>query len=323
MIRVSHCKLDYMELVNDPAVDIQNVLCKIGNKIILNDISLSLKKGEITGILGPNGAGKTTLLSLINGLRKHNAGTISVLGEKLPVKGGKLRRRIGVVFQETALYEELSTFENLHFSASLYNVQNPEGRISEVLDLLDLSDRSDQMVRELSGGLRRRVAIARALLHDPELLIIDEPTLGVDVQARHTIWLHLRHLKSKGNTIIVATNYLDEAQALCSKVAVLKAGRVIALETPDSLIARSGYCLDIECSTEDGEKIKVSLTNADGVLHADPVPTGISVFLNSDSAQENIISLILKNAHIDSLRVRAPDLAEIFKILDQQNGNEH
>jgi len=301
----------------DTAVIFQDVSFKTGRNTILSHITFSIKRGDITGILGPNGAGKTTMLSLINGLHKHSEGSITLLGEQLPVKGSNLRQRIGVVLQETALYEELTTFENLRFSAALYNVQNPIERIIEVLELLKLSDRSDQIVRTLSGGLRRRVAIARALLHDPELLIIDEPTLGVDAETRHAIWLHLRLLKSKGRTIIVATNYLDEAQALCSNAAVLREGKLLTFESPDELIARAGYCLDLECDDQESEKIKNCLKEEDGILHADQTQNGISVFLKSDSAQERIISLILKNARIESLRVRAPDLAEIFKILEK------
>lgn len=225
-----------------------NVSCNIGSAKILKNITLDIANGEITGILGPNGAGKSTLLSLINGLRNHNKGNIILLDENLPSKNGKIRQHLGVVLQETALYEELTTFENLQFFASLYNVKNPIKRIIEVLDLLKLTDRSDQIVNTLSGGLKRRIAIARALLHDPELLIIDEPTLGVDAETRHAIWMHLRLLKSQGRTIVIATNYLDEALALCGKVAVLNLGELVTVETPAALINRSGSCIDIECA---------------------------------------------------------------------------
>lgn len=304
--------------IMEPAITFNNVSCKIGSSTILQNITLNINKKDITGILGPNGAGKSTLLSLINGLRNHQEGDITLLGERLPMGGSDIRRRIGVVLQETALYEELTTFENLSFSASLYDVRNPVSRIIEVLELLSLSDRSDQIVRTLSGGLRRRVAIARAFLHDPELLIIDEPTLGVDADTRHAIWQHLRLLKSKGRTVVVATNYLDEAQALCNNVAVLKKGKLLTVETPDALIARAGYCLDIECNEGEDEKIKSAIAKMNGVLRVDQVPSGLSIFLKSNSAQKNVINAILKKAHIESLRVRAPDLTEVFNSLQEK-----
>lgn len=300
------------------AVIFDSVSFKIGHTTILEQITLDIQKGDITGILGPNGAGKSTLLSLINGLHTHSSGNIILLDEQLPTKKTKIRQRIGVVLQETALYEELTTFENLRFSASLYSVQNATERIIEVLELLKLTDRADQIVRTLSGGLRRRIAIARALIHNPELLIIDEPTLGVDAQARHAIWQHLRLLKTKGRTVIVATNYLDEAQALCDTVAVLKEGKLLARETPEELVSRAGYCLDISCNEQECEKIKEILQKETDVLLVDQTLSGLSVFLKPGSSQEPLMDTVLKNAHIEGFRVRSPDLIEVFKALEKK-----
>ena len=161
------------ENVNDNVIQFQDVKCRISGKAILKGITLNVKRGEIMGLLGKNGAGKTTLLSLISGLRNPTSGEITVLGERMPVHTTEFRRRMGFVLQENALYEELSLFENLKFSASLYNVENYRKRILEVLEILGLSDRRDQVVNTLSGGLKRRTAIARAFLHYPELFIID------------------------------------------------------------------------------------------------------------------------------------------------------
>jgi len=190
--------------------------------------------------------GKSTLLSLVTGLRHKTAGEITVCG--LPDGHREIRQHFGVVLQETALYEELTTYENLDFAASFYNVQNPKRKIHEIIELLGLSERAKDSVRILSGGLRRRVAIGRALVHDLQLLIIDEPTLGVDVDARHAIWAHLRLLKSQGRTILATTNYLDEAQALCDNVSVLRAGKLFTTTTPEALLMRTGFCLDIRRS---------------------------------------------------------------------------
>jgi len=302
------------------AIEFKNVICKIGSKNVLDNINLSFKRGEITGILGPNGAGKTTLISIMTSLRKHTSGEVTVLDEKLPVRGGRLRQRIGVVLQETALYEELTTVENLRFAASLYNVKDVKASIKNVLELLMLSDRANQIVRTLSGGLRRRVAIARALLHDPELLIIDEPTLGVDVEARHAIWSHMRVLKSKGRTVIVATNYLDEAQALCDQVAVLRTGKLLTFETPESLLARTGICLDVTCEDAAGQSITDAVMRVPGVLRVEKTETGLTVFLKGEQMSKDVISVILATAQIEGVRMRAPDLLEVFKSLEQPTG---
>jgi ABC-2 type transport system ATP-binding protein len=299
------------------AVRFEEVTCQIGKRKILDCISLTMKRGAITGILGPNGAGKTTLLSLVSGLRHPSAGTITVFDEQLPGRSNKLRQKIGVVFQETALYDELTTFENLLFAASLYHVARPKRRIAEVLELLSLAERAHERVRNLSGGLRRRVAIARALLHAPDLLIIDEPTLGVDVEARHAIWSHLRFLKATGTTIVVSTNYLDEALALCDVVAILRAGSLLICETPDALVARAGSCLDIECALEAGETITHALSGKDGILRINQTPTGLSVFLNGHTVPDDVIRVVLQASTIGGFRVRGADLAEVFRALEE------
>lgn len=298
------------------AVQFDAMTCRIGRRTILNRVDLTMRQGEITGILGPNGAGKTTLLSAIVGLRAPTGGRVIVLGQETTARRPELYRKIGVVLQETALYEELTTFENLSFAASLYGIANPKERIDSVLQMLELSDRARQRVGQLSGGLKRRVTIARALLHSPELLVIDEPTLGVDVEARHTIWSHLRVLRSVGTSVIVSTNYLDEAIALCDTVAVLREGRVIVVDTPQSLVARAGSCLDIECTASAGEALKTALIGAYGVLRTQSTPTGLSVFLQGDTLPEPILRTALQTAAIRGFRVRGADLAEVFHALE-------
>ena len=176
---------------------------------------------------------------------------------------------MGFVLQENALCEELTLFENLKFSASLYNVQNSQKRILEVLEILGLSDRRDQVVSTLSGGLKRRTAIARAFLHDPELFIIDEPTLGVDVDTRHAVWAYLRLLRSRNKTVIVATNYLDEALALCDRVAVLGEGTVLAIAEPRELVRSTGSCIDVECDEQTAKRIASGVQNPQQVIRAD------------------------------------------------------
>ncbi len=290
----------------------------IKKKTILKDITLSIQKGSITGILGLNGAGKSTLLSLIMGLRRPSEGTIESMGEK-DLSSKRYRQRIGVVFQETALYEELTVFENLQFSASLYGVKDPKQKIKEVLDLLGLSDRAAQMVKTLSGGLRRRISIARSLLHDPDLFIIDEPTLGVDAEARYDIWSYLRLLKSQGKTIIVATNYIDEIRALCDRVAVLKDGRLVASESSEALLSRIGVCLDMECGKEEAKSVVPHISSRPDIMRADITSSGFSLYLKSTSISQEVIAFVLKEVPNGRFRIREPDLAEVFSTFEEKN----
>jgi ABC-2 type transport system ATP-binding protein len=302
-----------------PAVKFENVSLQIGKHTILSHIMLSIPEHSIAGILGPNGAGKTSLLSLVIGLGTQTEGTITVLGQKLPAKGETLRQQIGVVLQETSLYEELTVSENLSFFASLYTVQKPNQRVKEVLELLGLTDRAKDPVHILSGGLKRRTAIARALLHDPKLLVVDEPTLGVDVETRHAIWEHLRLLRSHGHTILVASNYLDEAQALCDTVSVLRKGKLLITESPQELIAKTGHSLDIECTTASADKISQTISNEKGVVRSEKTPSGISVFLKGDTIPNTIVNNILQTASVNGFRFRPADLAEVFQTLEIAN----
>jgi ABC-2 type transport system ATP-binding protein len=299
------------------AVAFANVSYSVGKHLILDDITLAFEQNHIAGVLGPNGAGKTTLLSLMTGLIRASGGRITVLGKQLPGDTA-FRKRIGMVLQETALYEELSVFETLRFAASLYSVPSAHARIAEVLELIGLTERRNDLVRILSGGLRRRVAIARALLHTPELLIIDEPTLGVDATARHAIWEHLRLLRSLRTTIIVATNYLDEAQALCDVVSVLNNGKLILTETPDQLIARGGCCLDIDCQEASAALIADALNDEADILRMERTARGIAVFVDSTTIPDQIIHTVLQTAPIDSFRFRTADLAEVFQALKER-----
>jgi ABC-2 type transport system ATP-binding protein len=307
------------ELANEPqtAIRIEQVACRIGKRLVLDDIDLDIPSGEITGILGPNGAGKSTLLNIIIGLRKPSAGRVTVLGHESSHRNAEVSKRIGVVLQESALYDELTAHENLSFTASLYGIANPKERISQVLALLDMSERENERVGRLSGGQRRRITIARALLHSPDLLVIDEPTLGVDVEARHTIWSHLRVLRSLGVTVVASTNYLDEAVALCDTVAVLRAGRLIVTDTPLALVKREGSCLDIECDLEVIPVLEPALAGLDGVLRTRPTPTGLSVFLRGDSLPEPVVRAALAAASLRGFKLREADLLEVFHSLEE------
>jgi ABC-2 type transport system ATP-binding protein len=278
-------------------------------------VSLDVPAGEVTGVVGPNGAGKSTLLGVVAGLYRPFAGTAWVLGERLPARDAGLRHRLGVVLQETALYEELTVTENLRLTAALYSLARPAQRITEVLDLIDLADRAGDLVASLSGGMRRRVTLARALLHQPELLIIDEPTLGVDAEARHAIWAHIRLLRTRGTTVMVASNYLDEVQALCDTAAVLHGSRLVAHEAPQSLVDQAGQCLDLDCTADVAGQIADLVQGMPGVSRTEMSASGLTAFLHGHADPDDIVREVLQRVHIRGFRVRAADLAEVFRVL--------
>lgn len=233
------------EVVLPPALQITN-LCKTfgkkGQQRAVDHLSLKIGQGEIFGLLGPNGSGKTTTLNMLSGLISPSSGEIRILGFDASRHIRHIRQRLGVVAQETALYEELSAWTNLEFHADLYGIAQHEktARITQMLQLVSLLERKDSRVSTFSGGMKRRLAIARALLHDPQMFYLDEPTIGVDVQSRAAIWSYIRTLRQQGKTILLTTNYLEEAQALCDRLAILDHGRLMVIDTPDRLRQRYG-----------------------------------------------------------------------------------
>jgi ABC-2 type transport system ATP-binding protein len=205
----------------------------------VSQLNLTVARGEVFGLLGPNGSGKTTTINMISGLIPPTSGTITILGMNVAARRTRraVRQLLGVVPQETALYNELSAQANMAFHADLYRIPRHEkaDRIASLLRLVSLADRADSRVGTFSGGMKRRLAIARALLHDPEVIILDEPTLGVDVQARAAIWGYVRDLRDRGKTILLTTNQLEEAQELCDELAIIDHGQLVAAGAPETL----------------------------------------------------------------------------------------
>lgn len=309
-------------LASVPAIEIRDVVCQYGNLFALGGVSLRVNAGTVVGIVGPNGAGKTTLIDVICGLVRPTSGSIHVLGQNVSENPAAIRSSIGVLPQETALYSEVSAWQNLRFAAALYNVPNSESRIAEVIDLVGLKNRSHDTVGHFSGGMQRRLAIARALLHGPKLLILDEPTVGVDVEARHQIWTHIRSLGASGITVVLTTNYLDEAEALCDRVAILRSGKIVAEDSPAALEARTGRCLELECWEEGGKKLASAFTGHAGVLRVELVDFGIRLYLAADVSPEDIVREARGVTTIEGFRTRSPDLVEVFRSLTAKNGKQ-
>jgi ABC-2 type transport system ATP-binding protein len=219
------------------AVEIKDVHKHFGRVQALRGISLHVEKGTIYGLLGPNGAGKTTLIRAIVGLLSIDSGQVTVLGVRMPNKD--ILARIGYMTQAAALYEDLSVRQNLKFFSSIVGANRNGKAIEEVLGLIDLADRASSRVRELSGGMRQHCSLACALVHRPDLLLLDEPTVGVDPQLRAQFWEHFRRLAAQGITIIVSSHVMDEAER-CDKLGFVRAGRLLAEGSAAELRQRAG-----------------------------------------------------------------------------------
>jgi ABC-2 type transport system ATP-binding protein len=220
--------------VGDPtaAIEVKDLRKRYGEFEALRGIDISVARGEVFGLLGPNGAGKTTTVEILEGYRRRSSGEVSVLGYDPALRNRELRRRLGIVLQSGGIYSHITPREALRHWASFY--AHPRD-VDEVLGLVGLTEKADERSRKLSGGQLRRLDFALALVGDPELIFLDEPTTGFDPEARRTAWETVRKLRELGKTIVLTTHYLDEAQALADRVAIVKDGRVLAIGPPREL----------------------------------------------------------------------------------------
>jgi ABC-2 type transport system ATP-binding protein len=225
---------------SDAAPIIVNDVVKRFDKVTaLDHVSLSVNRGETFGLIGPNGSGKTTLIRMLLGLGRPTSGSIAVLGRKMPSR--QVASRIGYMTQSSALYQELSIRENLAFFGTLYGLRGRrlKERIAATLSLVELAGRADSPIQTLSGGMRQRVSLGCALIHEPELIFLDEPTVGIDPELRLAFWDYFAQLNQRGVTLVVSTHHLDEA-ARCNRLGLLRFGRLLAADSPDALRAQSG-----------------------------------------------------------------------------------
>lgn len=226
--------------LSEYVVEARRLLKRFGARTVVDGIDLRVPRGGCFGLLGPNGAGKTTTLRMILGRSPPSGGELTVLGEPMPVAGRQVRARIGVVPQDDNLDPDFTVIENLLVYASYF--PHPARRplrpfLRSLLDFVALADRADDRTQTLSGGMRRRLVIARALVNDPDLLILDEPTTGLDPQIRHLIWARLRELTERGTTVLLTTHYMEEAERLCDRLAIIDHGRILAEDAPRALVA--------------------------------------------------------------------------------------
>ena len=224
-----------------PAISFQNVSKTYagarGAVQALSDVSFDIEPGEFFGLLGPNGAGKTTLISILAGLSRASGGRVTVMGHDVVADYAAARRSLGIVPQELVFDPFFSVREALRIQSGYFGVKNNDAWIAELLENLGLADKADANMRQLSGGMKRRVLVAQALVHRPPVIVLDEPTAGVDVELRQTLWQFVARLNKEGHTVLLTTHYLEEAEALCQRIAMLKQGRVVALDRTSALLA--------------------------------------------------------------------------------------
>lgn len=292
-------------------LEVNRLVKRYGDKIALENVTFSVKSGSCFGLLGPNGAGKSTTMKIITSIIEANEGTASVFGKDIRKEADAIRRQVGYVPQDITLYEKLSARDNLTFFGEMYGVRGKElkTRIDEVLKQVGLSERGDDAISTFSGGMKRRINIAAALLHKPKLVILDEPTVGIDPQSRNHIFQMIRELKASGVSMIYSTHYMEEVEALCDDIAIIDHGKVIVQGSLDHLLgtyATQAIYMEAEGLTQAPALPGVNKAYADGkgwVLECSNVLEtmgGASRFL-----EERVLP-------VKSLEIMRPSLESVF-----------
>lgn len=282
----------------------------------LNNVSLSVKEGELYGLLGPNGAGKTTTISILSSLLKPDRGEILYQGKSLYKNLSESKSMIGVVPQEIALYEDLTAIENLKFWGTLYGIKgkNLQSKIEELLSFLGLSDRKNHKIKTYSGGMKRRINIAAALLHDPKIVFMDEPTVGIDPQSRNLIFEVIQELHSRGLTMIYTTHYMEEAERLCDRIGIIDEGKIIAEGSLEELKKSSNIKEEIHVKFTNTQKTDLSIINTH--FNGQLIIQENKMVLSTSQANTDLPSLIqmcsTANLHLENLQVKSLSLESIF-----------
>jgi ABC-2 type transport system ATP-binding protein len=293
------------------AIQISEIKKRYQSVVALDGVSLTIDEGEFFGLLGPNGAGKTTLISIIAGLIRADSGAVSIHGHDVVSDYREARKKLGVVPQELVFDPFFTVRETLRIQSGYFGLKKNDQWIDEVMHNLDLTNKADANMRSLSGGMKRRVLVAQALVHKPPVIVLDEPTAGVDVELRQTLWKFIARLNREGHTVVLTTHYLEEAQALCNRIAMLKAGKVVALDSTAALIKRiSGSQLVLRLASgalPDALKPLVS--------HPDELVSGdiYTLRVNEYADVEPILAKLRESgAVIEDLQLQQADLEDVF-----------
>jgi ABC-2 type transport system ATP-binding protein len=289
------------------AIETLNVEKRYGSLRALDGVSLQVRQGEFFGLLGPNGAGKTTLISVIAGLVRASSGTARVMGADVVADYRSARRMLGVVPQELVFDPFFTVRETLRLQSGYFGLRRNDAWIDEVIHHLDLDAKADANMRTLSGGMKRRVLVAQALVHKPPVIVLDEPTAGVDVELRQGLWRFIRRLNGDGHTIVLTTHYLDEAEELCDRIALLKAGRVVALDSTRNLLETfSGFVLRLRLDRERlPEGLAAPVLSQDGSV--------FNLRLRDTAELESVLHQLREaGVGIAEFELQPPDLEEVF-----------
>lgn len=290
------------------SIDIYNLSKKYGKLLAVNNLILDVED-EIFGLLGPNGSGKTTTIRMLTTLLDPTTGSAQICGFDTKKEAGKVREKISYVPQEMAVDAKFTGRENVRFYAKMYGVKNREKKIDDVLEIMELSDRADDPVKNYSGGMRRRLELAQALVHEPEVLFLDEPTVGLDVAARKKIWEHIKSLQKNGMTVFVTTHYLEEADSACDRIAILDRGKIVALGSPAEL--KSKIIKDTIIAKVNG---KFSPGTLPGVIYEGQNGNILTFF--ADNGGEIVPSLVheisRQGLEIKSITIHEPRLDDVF-----------
>lgn len=280
-------------------------------KLALSKLDLDIPKGSIFGLLGPNGAGKSTLINILAGTVLKSSGSACIMGVDIDDEPKEARARIGIVPQEIVVDSFFPLSQALEFYAGYYGLRPKERRTSEILKSLSLFDKRKSLPTQLSGGMKRRFLIAKAMVHDPEVLILDEPTAGVDIELRDQLWAFVRELNAKGKTIIITTHYLAEAQELCDEIAFINHGKIIKHDKKDKLLKNLGSrFLDVEFEEEIDTKV-IDLTSSKYEIFEDK-KVRFKVDIEKNNLDEILKTIRSTQVKIKDLRIIEPDLEDIF-----------
>jgi ABC-2 type transport system ATP-binding protein len=290
---------------------------RFGERTAVDDVGFRIAAGETYGLLGPNGAGKTTTISMVCGLLAPDAGTVTVEGDRMTTDRCPAKAHLGLVPQEVALYPDLTGRENLELFGRLQGMSSGDlrRRVDEVLELIGLADRATERVERYSGGMQRRANIGAALLHEPELLILDEPTVGVDPQSRNAILSGIAELQQAGMAVLYTTHYMEEAERLCDRIGIMDEGRLVAEGTTSELVALVGEHPVVRLGTEgDAAPLADRLGEEEGVLSASPTERGLDVVIDSSAtALGHLLARVeSQGVRVSTVQVDQPDLEDVF-----------
>lgn len=294
------------------AIEIDNVVKRYPSVCALDGVSLRVETGEFFGLLGPNGAGKTTLISIIAGLARATAGTVHVMGFDVQENYRAARRQLGVVPQELVFDPFFTVRETLRLQSGYFGLRHNDDWIDEVMENLDLTSKANSNMRALSGGMKRRVLVAQALVHRPPVIVLDEPTAGVDVELRQNLWQFIRRLNREGHTIVLTTHYLEEAQSLCTRIGMLKSGRLIALDSTRELLRRVA---DVRLSMRLSGPLPVSLHS---LLIEQQDSRFVLRLTQAADVEPTLAACRAEGLSIEELEIGPADLEDVFLQLMQE-----